>query len=174
VRNSIIRGRGKDLSIVVINLFNFFRPYKSPPFHTVIRIHLISLSYYILVNLSSHFSSMEQMFMLMLVFFSWMFCNISSRYWAIDRSVSLISLLDQSPWSSPWSVSLISLLDQSPWSVSSISLLGRSPNKYNLPYRVGYRNKGSVQIPGNSSFSFRLQPQNNSTCYSGDNFSYMV
>jgi len=30
---------------VVINLFNFFRHYKSPPFHIVIRIHLISLSY---------------------------------------------------------------------------------------------------------------------------------
>jgi len=37
--------------------------YKSP-FHTVIRIHLISLSYHILVILPSHFSSMEQMLML--------------------------------------------------------------------------------------------------------------
>jgi len=36
---------------VVINLFNFFRHYISPPFHSVIRIHLISLSYHILVNL---------------------------------------------------------------------------------------------------------------------------
>jgi len=35
--------------------------YKSHPFHTVIRIHLISLSYHILVVLPSHFSSMEQM-----------------------------------------------------------------------------------------------------------------
>jgi len=50
---------------VVINLFNIFRHYKSPPFHTVIRIHLISLSYHILV-LPSHFISMEQMLMLML------------------------------------------------------------------------------------------------------------
>jgi len=50
---------------VVINLFSFFRHYKSPPFHTVIRIHLISLSYHILVILPSHFSSMEQMLMLM-------------------------------------------------------------------------------------------------------------
>jgi len=33
---------------VVINLFNFFRHYKSP-FHTVIRILLTSLSYHILV-----------------------------------------------------------------------------------------------------------------------------
>jgi len=33
----------------VINLFNFFRNFKSPLFHTVIRIHLISLSYHILV-----------------------------------------------------------------------------------------------------------------------------
>jgi len=49
---------------VVINVFNFFRPYKSPPFHTVIRIHLISLSYHILVILPSHFSSMKQMLML--------------------------------------------------------------------------------------------------------------
>jgi len=39
--------------------------YKSPPFHTVIRIHLISLSYHILVFLPSHCSYMEQMLMLM-------------------------------------------------------------------------------------------------------------
>jgi len=38
-----------------------------PPFHTVIRIHLISLSYNILVILPSHFSFMEQMLMLMLM-----------------------------------------------------------------------------------------------------------
>jgi len=43
------------------------RYYKSPPFHTVIRIHLISLSYHILVFLPSHFSSMEQMLMIMLI-----------------------------------------------------------------------------------------------------------
>jgi len=43
-----------------------FRHYKSP-FHTVIRIHLISLSYHILVILPSHFSSMEQMLILMLM-----------------------------------------------------------------------------------------------------------
>jgi len=49
-----------------ISLFNFFRHYKSPPFHSVIRIHLISLSYHILVILPSHFSSMEQMLMLLL------------------------------------------------------------------------------------------------------------
>jgi len=41
-----------------------FRHYKSPPFHSVIRIHPISLLYHILVILSSHFSSMEQMLML--------------------------------------------------------------------------------------------------------------
>jgi len=52
---------------VVINLFNFFRHYKSHPFHTVIRIHLILLSYHILVILPSHFSSMEQMLMLLTV-----------------------------------------------------------------------------------------------------------
>jgi len=52
---------------VVINLFNFFRHYKSPQFHSVIRIHLISLSYHILVILPSHFSSMEQMLMLTLL-----------------------------------------------------------------------------------------------------------
>jgi len=40
--------------------------YKSPPFHSVFHIHLISLSYHILVILPSHFSSMEQMLMLML------------------------------------------------------------------------------------------------------------
>jgi len=50
-----------------MNLFNFFRHYKSPPFHTVIRIHLISLSYHNLVMLPSHFSSMEQMLTLMLM-----------------------------------------------------------------------------------------------------------
>jgi len=39
----------------VINLFIFFSRYKSPPFHTVIRIHLISLSCHILVFfLQSH------------------------------------------------------------------------------------------------------------------------
>jgi len=43
------------------------RHYKSPPFHSVIRIHLISFSYYILVILPSHFSPMEQMLMLMLL-----------------------------------------------------------------------------------------------------------
>jgi len=35
--------------ISVINLFNFFRQFKSSPFHIVIPIHLISLSYHILV-----------------------------------------------------------------------------------------------------------------------------
>jgi len=44
----------------VINLFKFFRHYKSPPFHTVIRIHLISLSYHILVILPSHFRSISK------------------------------------------------------------------------------------------------------------------
>jgi len=52
---------------MVIILFNFFRHYTSPPFHTVIRVHLISLSNHILVILPSHFSSMEQMLMLMLM-----------------------------------------------------------------------------------------------------------
>jgi len=46
-------------------MFNFFRHYKSPPFHSVIRIHLISFSYHILVILPSYFSSMEQMLMLL-------------------------------------------------------------------------------------------------------------
>jgi len=50
---------------MVINFFNFFRHYKCPPFHTVIRIHLFSLSYHILVILPSHFRSVEQMLMLM-------------------------------------------------------------------------------------------------------------
>jgi len=45
--------------------------YKSPPFHTVIRIQLISLSYHILVYLPSHFSSMEQMLMLLLMQIKW-------------------------------------------------------------------------------------------------------
>jgi len=44
---------------------NFFWYCKSPPFHIVIRIHIISLSYHILVILPSHFSSVEQMLMLM-------------------------------------------------------------------------------------------------------------
>jgi len=42
-------------------LFNFFRHYKSPPFHFLIRIYLISLSYHISVVLPSHFSFMEHM-----------------------------------------------------------------------------------------------------------------
>jgi len=41
-----------------------FLYYKSPPFHSVIRIHLISLTYHILVILPSYFSSMWQMLML--------------------------------------------------------------------------------------------------------------
>jgi len=45
-----------NVSSVVINLFNFFRHYKSPPFHTVVRIHRISLSYHILDILPTHFS----------------------------------------------------------------------------------------------------------------------
>jgi len=49
---------------VVINFFNFFKHYKTPPFHTVIRIHLISLSNRILVILPSPFISAEQMLML--------------------------------------------------------------------------------------------------------------
>jgi len=52
------------LGYLTCNLFNFFRQYKSPPFHTVIRIQLNWLSYHILVILPSHFSSMEQMLML--------------------------------------------------------------------------------------------------------------
>jgi len=46
-------------------MFNYFKHYKSPSFHTVIHIHLISLSYHILVILPSHFRYMEQMLMLM-------------------------------------------------------------------------------------------------------------
>jgi len=50
----------------LLNMFNFFRLYKSPPFHTVIRIHysthLVILSYFSF--LPSQFSSMEQMLML--------------------------------------------------------------------------------------------------------------
>jgi len=61
---------------VVNNLFNFFRHNKSPPFHTVIRIHLISLSYHILVILTSHFSSMEQMLMLMSVLITNLRCIV--------------------------------------------------------------------------------------------------
>jgi len=34
---------------VVINVFNFKEHYKSPPFHTVIRIHFVSLISHILV-----------------------------------------------------------------------------------------------------------------------------
>jgi len=49
---------------VVINLFNVL---KFTPFHSVIHIHLISLSYHILVILPSHFSSMEQMLMLVVM-----------------------------------------------------------------------------------------------------------
>jgi len=52
------------VSIYEFNLFNFLRHFKSPPFHSVIRIRLISLSYHILVILPSHFCSMEQMLML--------------------------------------------------------------------------------------------------------------
>jgi len=44
-----------------------FLGYKSPPFHTyVLRIHLISLSYHILV-ICHNLSSMEQMLILMLI-----------------------------------------------------------------------------------------------------------
>jgi len=48
-----------------INLFNIIRHYKSPQFHTVIRIHLISLSLHILIS-PSHFISMGKMLMLIL------------------------------------------------------------------------------------------------------------
>jgi len=51
---------------MVINFFNLFGHYKSPPFHSVICIHLISLSYHIVVILPTHFSSIDQMLMLML------------------------------------------------------------------------------------------------------------
>jgi len=63
---------------VVINLFNFCWHYKSPPFHTVIHNHLNSLSYYILVILPSHFSSMEQMLMLILLHsLDWNLCSVT-------------------------------------------------------------------------------------------------
>jgi len=51
---------------VFINLFNFFRHYKSDPMRTVIRIHLISLSSHLLA-VPSHFISMEHMLMSSLV-----------------------------------------------------------------------------------------------------------
>jgi len=43
-----------------------FRHYESPPFHTVIRIHLISLSRNILIFVPSHLIYIEQMLMSML------------------------------------------------------------------------------------------------------------
>jgi len=60
-------------------LFNFFRHYRSPPFHTVIRIHLISLSYHILVILPSDFSSMEQMLMLIICFLQRVLTTVRRR-----------------------------------------------------------------------------------------------
>jgi len=54
------------VSLWISSHYFVFRQNKSPPYHTVIRIHLISLSYHILFILPSHFSSMEQMLMLML------------------------------------------------------------------------------------------------------------
>jgi len=50
----------------LINLFNFLRHYKSPPFHIVTRIHLVIISYFSFLAIS--FSFMEQMFILMLMF----------------------------------------------------------------------------------------------------------
>jgi len=58
---------------------SIFRHYKSAPFHTVIRIHLISLSYHILVILPSHFSSMEQMLVLTFMFYSQLSSEMSDR-----------------------------------------------------------------------------------------------
>jgi len=57
-------------------LFNFFRHYKSPPFHFLIRIHLISLSYHISVVLTSHFSFMEHMLMFTLMFNDFTFVEL--------------------------------------------------------------------------------------------------
>jgi len=51
---------------------------KSPPFHTVIRIHLISLSYHILVILSSYFSFYGA---------GAFFRGYSSRHFALVRKV---------------------------------------------------------------------------------------
>jgi len=46
-----------------VDTITFGYIYKSRPFLNVIGIHLISLSYHILVILPSHFSYMEQMLM---------------------------------------------------------------------------------------------------------------
>jgi len=76
---------------VVINLFTFFRHCKSPPFHTVVRIHLFSLSYHILVILPSHFSSMEQMLMLLLMSFVWVAaCAVQHVIWHAFNSDLII------------------------------------------------------------------------------------
>jgi len=52
---------------LVINFFNFFRHYKSPPLHTVFSYspHFVILSHF--SYFPSHFSSMEQMLVLMLM-----------------------------------------------------------------------------------------------------------
>jgi len=57
----------KELYLEKTTLCREIERTKSPPFHTVICIHLISLSYHILVMLLSHFSSTEHMLMLMLI-----------------------------------------------------------------------------------------------------------
>jgi len=56
-------------SMFIINLLNICWHYKSPPFHRVIRIHLILLTRYhlIFLLLPSHFIFVEQMLMFMLI-----------------------------------------------------------------------------------------------------------
>jgi len=56
-------------------------------FHTIIRILLISLSYYILVILPSHLSSMEQMLMLVLYCYTWN----SYRYLNLGVEIQIVS-----------------------------------------------------------------------------------
>jgi len=69
------------------NVVNFFRHYKSPLFHTVIRILLISLSFHILVILPSYFSSMEQMLicelMFVLNYLIWTNVNVNVNLWIV-------------------------------------------------------------------------------------------
>jgi len=69
---------------MVINLFNFFRHYKSPPFHTVIRIHLISLSYHILVFCHLILVNL----MLMLIADITLFCILYVEYCSFQKNVS--------------------------------------------------------------------------------------
>jgi len=132
---------------VVINLFNFFSHYKSP-FHTVIRIHLISLSYHILVILPSYCSSMEQMLMLM--------------NWSVAPCWRRELLLDMSP---PISCHIRTTSDQMGWRVCHgheedaqrqilhvripshpVTSIGQSPDLVKSPTRVSGRRVRSRPI----------------------------